>query len=130
MAATNATTPPLDPKRAQESIGYQLTTAVAVCTSLAAFFTVLRLYTRLVLLRKFFWEDLSIASALVRRPEPRSGLPRHRGARTKRMLTGDVRDVRTALHGAHGRVQPSGYVVLHPTLPLIGSSAGFLPVTA
>lgn len=55
-----------DPNRWNESRGYQLTAVAIVCPILPAILTALRIYTRLVLIRKRFWEDLSIVIALVR----------------------------------------------------------------
>jgi hypothetical protein len=54
-----------DPGRWHESRGYQLITAAIVCPILPAIFTALRIYTRLVLIKKRFWEDFSIVVALV-----------------------------------------------------------------
>ncbi|KAK1753668.1 hypothetical protein QBC47DRAFT_386892 [Echria macrotheca] len=65
MAATNSTAAGVDPARLHESRAYQLTTTVIVCPIFAGIFTALRLYTRLVLTKKYFWEDLAIGTALV-----------------------------------------------------------------
>jgi hypothetical protein len=66
MVSTNATAVAPDPARWNEFRGYQLTTAAIVCAFFAALFTALRVYTRVALIRKYFWEDLSIVVALVR----------------------------------------------------------------
>jgi hypothetical protein len=55
-----------DPARWNESRGYQLTTTAIVCPIFPVILTALRIYTRLVLIKKHFWEDLSIVLALVR----------------------------------------------------------------
>lgn len=64
MSTTNSTVP-LDPARASESRGYQLTTTLIVCPIFASVLVGLRIYTRLVILRKHFWEDLVMVLALV-----------------------------------------------------------------
>ncbi|KAK3360700.1 hypothetical protein B0T25DRAFT_536204 [Lasiosphaeria hispida] len=63
MPATNSTLI-LNPGRQNESRAYQLTTAAIVCPSFAAALITLRIYTRLVLIRKYFWEDFTIVVAL------------------------------------------------------------------
>ncbi|KAH6649547.1 hypothetical protein F5144DRAFT_553367 [Chaetomium tenue] len=64
MSTSHPTMTP-DPNRRNESRGYQLTTVAIVCPILPVILTTLRIYTRLVLIKKRFWEDLSIAIALV-----------------------------------------------------------------
>lgn len=59
-----------DPNRRNESRGYQLTTVAIVCPILPVILTTLRIYTRLILIKKRFWEDLSIVIALVRKSFP------------------------------------------------------------
>lgn len=54
----------LDPTRASETRTYQLTTTLIVCPIFAGVLVALRLYTRLTIIRKRFWEDASIAIAL------------------------------------------------------------------
>jgi hypothetical protein len=66
MSTTTNSTLPLDPARQYESRAWQQTTANVVCSTIAAILTLLRLYTRLFLIKKYFWEDLSLALALVR----------------------------------------------------------------
>ncbi|KAK4150341.1 hypothetical protein C8A00DRAFT_18110 [Chaetomidium leptoderma] len=64
MPATDAALAP-DPGRWHESRGYQLITAAIVCPIFAVIFTALRIYTRLALIKKHFWEDFSIVVALL-----------------------------------------------------------------
>jgi hypothetical protein len=64
MSTTNSTVP-VDPARASESRGYQLTTTLIICPIFAFVLVALRVYTRLVILRKHFWEDLVMVLALV-----------------------------------------------------------------
>lgn len=71
--ATNSTLSALDPN---ESRAWQHTTAIIVCPTIAAVLTALRFYTRLALLKKCFWEDLSIGVALVRKSRGVSAQPR------------------------------------------------------
>ncbi|EAQ92116.1 hypothetical protein CHGG_00351 [Chaetomium globosum CBS 148.51] len=54
-----------DPNRRNESRGYQLTTVAIVCPILPVILRMLRIYTRLILIKKRFWEDLSIVIALL-----------------------------------------------------------------
>ncbi|KAK0719434.1 hypothetical protein B0H67DRAFT_509719 [Lasiosphaeris hirsuta] len=63
MPVTNSTSI-LNPGRQNESRAYQLTTAAIVCPTFAAALVALRIYTRLVLIRKRFWEDFTIVVAL------------------------------------------------------------------
>ena len=56
---------PLDPARASESRGYQVTIADLVCVTVALVLVALRIYTRLVIVRKRFWEDIVIVMAMV-----------------------------------------------------------------
>jgi len=56
---------PLDPARASESRGYQVTIANVVCLMFALVLVSLRVYTRLVIVRKRFWEDTAIIIAMV-----------------------------------------------------------------
>ncbi|KAK4449551.1 hypothetical protein QBC34DRAFT_494356 [Podospora aff. communis PSN243] len=62
MSSTNA---PVDPARASESRAYQLTTTLIVCPIFAGILVALRMYTRLVIIKKHFWEDLSMAIAMI-----------------------------------------------------------------
>ncbi|KAK1836829.1 hypothetical protein QBC39DRAFT_247105 [Podospora conica] len=64
MSTTN-TTVPLDPARASESRGYQLTTTLVICPIFALVLVTLRVYTRLVILQKRFWEDFVMVLALL-----------------------------------------------------------------
>jgi hypothetical protein len=64
MSTTNSTVP-VDPARASESRSYQLTTTLIICPIFAFVLVALRIYTRLVILRKHFWEDLVMVLALV-----------------------------------------------------------------
>jgi hypothetical protein len=56
---------PPDPARASEFRGYEVTIANLVCVVFALVPVVLRIYTRLVIVRKRFWEDMAIAAAMV-----------------------------------------------------------------
>ncbi|KAK4120630.1 hypothetical protein N657DRAFT_579277 [Parathielavia appendiculata] len=53
----------MEPSRANQSRGYQLTAALIVCPIFAVILTALRVYTRLILMKKRFGEDLSIVVA-------------------------------------------------------------------
>jgi len=66
--STNSTTAaarPVDLARAAESRGYEVTIANIVCAVFALVLVVLRVYTRLVVVRKRFWEDFAIVMAMV-----------------------------------------------------------------
>ena len=65
--STNATTA-LDPGRLHETRAPQLVTAIVICPTISALLVGMRIYTRVVLTRKYFLEDYSIAAASVRRP--------------------------------------------------------------
>jgi len=56
---------PLDPARASESRAYQVTIANVVCIIVALMLVAMRIYTRLVIVRKRFWEDIVIVIAMV-----------------------------------------------------------------
>ncbi|KAK0616873.1 hypothetical protein B0T14DRAFT_523959 [Immersiella caudata] len=56
---------PVDPARASESRAWQLTTTLLVCPILAGILVALRMYTRLVIIKKHFWEDLSMVIAMI-----------------------------------------------------------------
>jgi len=65
-STSNSTSPPApSPSRASESRAYQLTTALIICPIFASLLVALRIYTRLFIIRKRFWEDLSMVVALV-----------------------------------------------------------------
>jgi len=51
---------------ASESRAWQLTTTLLVCPIFTGILVALRMYTRLVVIKKHFWEDLSMAIAMVR----------------------------------------------------------------
>jgi len=63
--STAGSAAPLDPARASESRGYQLTITNLVCLLFALVLVALRIYTRLVIVRKRFWEDAVIVIAMV-----------------------------------------------------------------
>lgn len=63
--ATAGSAAPLDPARASESRGYQVTIANIVCVIFALVLVALRIYTRLAIVRKRFWEDIVIVIAMV-----------------------------------------------------------------
>jgi len=68
MPVANSTSV-LDPARQHESRAYEVTTALIVAPIFATVFTVLRIYTRLLLVKKRFWEDFTIVVALVWYPK-------------------------------------------------------------
>lgn len=55
----------LGPSHQLETRAWQLTAALILCPAFAAIFTALRVYTRLVLIKVRFWDDLAIVAALV-----------------------------------------------------------------
>jgi hypothetical protein len=63
-----------DPARWNESRGHELTITAIVSPILPTILTALRIYTRLVLIKKRFWEDASIVAALVRESPVRKGV--------------------------------------------------------
>ncbi|KAK4445492.1 hypothetical protein QBC34DRAFT_358287 [Podospora aff. communis PSN243] len=65
MSANSTTAALPDPARASESRGYEVTTVNLVCVIFALVLVVLRIYTRLAIVRKRFWEDAAIAAAML-----------------------------------------------------------------
>lgn len=63
--STAGSAAPLDPTRASESRSYQVTIANLVCVIFALVLVALRVYTRLVIVRKRFWEDIAIIITMV-----------------------------------------------------------------
>jgi hypothetical protein len=83
--------------------------ALIICPIFAAVFTAMRLYTRIVLMRKYFWEDASIGAALVGNPSTLATSAVAEWA--KRMLTW------AGLHRAHVHLQRVGYAISTCLLP-------------
>ncbi|KAK0624243.1 hypothetical protein B0T14DRAFT_392044, partial [Immersiella caudata] len=54
-----------DPARASEFRGYEVTIANIICVVIAVVLVALRIYTRLAIVRKRFWEDLAIGAAVL-----------------------------------------------------------------
>jgi hypothetical protein len=63
--STAGSAAPLDPARASESRASQVTTTNLVCLMFALVLVALRIYTRLAIVRKRFWEDVVIVLAMV-----------------------------------------------------------------
>ncbi|KAK0744307.1 hypothetical protein B0T21DRAFT_428594 [Apiosordaria backusii] len=65
MSSTNSTTTTYSPEYLAETRAPQALVAIILCPALALCFLVLRLYTRVFLLKKAFWEDYVIIMAML-----------------------------------------------------------------